>query len=264
MEEFMTEQKPKPITFRILDEAEINNSKVKLGNVRFEIVGGGKLIDTSFVRKNEIEFFEFVEGFNDNFIKKKRNPINKLSNQSMISVIHKPRKSKLKKIYSNAYSGIPFKLNLGRRKSSIVKTTLPFKHNPSILFEVCLFIADSRIAFSRLNIKNTVSSLGSISSSSDTSKSSFASKTPREIKSIKDKKNIRNKSVMGKSKFKADNQYRLSVNRSRASNVSKTNISKVSPLNQESSDSSYSSNELNDGVDMISQHCESNNSNEAG
>ena len=36
---------------------------------RFEIEGGGKAIHTSFVRNNELEFFEFVKGFNNENLK---------------------------------------------------------------------------------------------------------------------------------------------------------------------------------------------------
>ena len=53
-------QKPKPITFMIDSNTEDNQIKQ---NVKFTIEGGGKAIQTSFVRKNELEFFEFLTDF---------------------------------------------------------------------------------------------------------------------------------------------------------------------------------------------------------
>jgi diketogulonate reductase-like aldo/keto reductase len=61
--------KPKPITFQILNEEDRKQGENQVGNVRIEIEGGGKHIDTSFVRKNELAFFEFVEGFNETYCK---------------------------------------------------------------------------------------------------------------------------------------------------------------------------------------------------
>lgn len=66
-EEFKKHQMPKPITFRFLDEFNNKHHKEFRGKVRFEIEGDGNAIDTYFVRKNEIEFFEFVQGFDEKF-----------------------------------------------------------------------------------------------------------------------------------------------------------------------------------------------------
>ncbi|CAI2374522.1 unnamed protein product [Moneuplotes crassus] len=63
-EEIVQQVKPKPITFRIIDEND-NNPIPQTGRVRFEIEGGGEVL-TSFVRKNEEEFFEFLVDFNTN------------------------------------------------------------------------------------------------------------------------------------------------------------------------------------------------------
>ena len=54
--------KPKPITFRIMDD-QVEGEEPGQGMVRFEIEGGGELV-TSYVRKNEQEFFEFLLDFN--------------------------------------------------------------------------------------------------------------------------------------------------------------------------------------------------------
>ena len=56
------QQKPKPITFRIMDDDNYGGNQGE-GTVRFEIEGGGELV-TSYVRKNEEEFFEFLNDFN--------------------------------------------------------------------------------------------------------------------------------------------------------------------------------------------------------
>ena len=66
IEEQLTLQKPKPITFRILNQVELADTQEQIATVRFEIEGGGKAIDMSFIRKNELEFFEFVQEFNQN------------------------------------------------------------------------------------------------------------------------------------------------------------------------------------------------------
>lgn len=63
MEEIEMDKKAKPITFTIDDG--LFNPTQKRGNeetVRFEIEGGGDIV-TSFVRKNELEFFEFIKDF---------------------------------------------------------------------------------------------------------------------------------------------------------------------------------------------------------
>ncbi|CAI2377989.1 unnamed protein product [Moneuplotes crassus] len=106
LEEARALQKPKPIVFRI---SQVKESKGKgmIGKVRFEIEGGGKPIDANFVRKNEIEFFEFVEGFNDNYVK------SQTKKSSRISVAHRPRVSLVKK-FSRIYTGMEFKLKLNR------------------------------------------------------------------------------------------------------------------------------------------------------
>jgi len=54
--------KPKPITFTI--ESDHDEGFLRQ-DVKFEIEGGGKAIQTSFVRKNEVEFFEFLNDFNN-------------------------------------------------------------------------------------------------------------------------------------------------------------------------------------------------------
>lgn len=61
--EHVEKQKPKPITFRIMDDDEDELKAQFQGSVRFEIEGGGDIL-TSFVRKNEQEFFEFLVDFN--------------------------------------------------------------------------------------------------------------------------------------------------------------------------------------------------------
>ena len=64
MMEMQGQQKPKPITFRILEDDHQDKIKSRVqGNVRFEIEGGGEVL-TSFVRKNEEEFIEFLMDFN--------------------------------------------------------------------------------------------------------------------------------------------------------------------------------------------------------
>lgn len=54
-------QMPKPITFMIDDVGDQEDTLKE--NVKFIIEGGGKAIQTNFVRKNEQEFFEFITGF---------------------------------------------------------------------------------------------------------------------------------------------------------------------------------------------------------
>ena len=61
MEERVMTQKPKPITFYISNNHEDDKSYRE--EVKFVIEGGGKAIQTSFVRKNEEEFFEFLSDF---------------------------------------------------------------------------------------------------------------------------------------------------------------------------------------------------------
>ena len=77
-QELLMNAKPKPITFRVMDGEENDENlegyvRYQLLNkiifFRFEIEGGGKAIHTSFVRNNELEFFEFVKGFNNENLK---------------------------------------------------------------------------------------------------------------------------------------------------------------------------------------------------
>ena len=63
IKELIGQQKPKPITFRILEDDVDDFRSQFQGKVRFEIEGGGEVL-TSFVRKNEEEFFEFLNDFN--------------------------------------------------------------------------------------------------------------------------------------------------------------------------------------------------------
>jgi hypothetical protein len=55
--------KAKPITFMIEQGLEVESLPGQLETVKFEIEGGGGIV-TSFVRKNEQEFFEFIHDFN--------------------------------------------------------------------------------------------------------------------------------------------------------------------------------------------------------
>ena len=55
-------QRPKPITFYINRR---NDEQLLREEVKFIIEGGGKEIQSSFVRKNEQEYFEFVHDFNN-------------------------------------------------------------------------------------------------------------------------------------------------------------------------------------------------------
>lgn len=61
IEELQTNTKPKPIIFTIEDQFE--DLDTMKGGVKFEIEGGGKAIQTSFIRKNEETFFEFLNEF---------------------------------------------------------------------------------------------------------------------------------------------------------------------------------------------------------
>lgn len=54
-------QRPKPITFTI-ETDNSKNPKQHEESVKFEIEGAGEVV-TSFVRKNEQEFFEFIKDF---------------------------------------------------------------------------------------------------------------------------------------------------------------------------------------------------------
>ena len=59
-------QRAKPITFFINSWNEEQSLREE---VKFIIEGGGKAIQTSFVRKNEEEFFEFLSDFSNPVIK---------------------------------------------------------------------------------------------------------------------------------------------------------------------------------------------------
>jgi DNA primase large subunit len=61
-EEHVKNDKPKPITFTI--DNEDDSTRVSKTNVMFEIEGAGQVIQSSFVRKNEQTFFEFLNDFN--------------------------------------------------------------------------------------------------------------------------------------------------------------------------------------------------------
>lgn len=61
MEEHRNDQKPKPITFMIQNQYDKHQSNIM--NVKFEIEGAGKAIQTSFIRNNEQTFFEFLNEF---------------------------------------------------------------------------------------------------------------------------------------------------------------------------------------------------------
>ena len=98
VEEHQLSQKPKPITFTIQDEQ--NESQSLRQEVRFVIEGGGKAIQTSFVRKNEEEFFEFLNDFtNPNKNAKPKNTEKKIeiSVVPMVSRIRRSIKSPLLK-----------------------------------------------------------------------------------------------------------------------------------------------------------------------
>ena len=66
MEEHVMSQRAKPITFFINSRNEEQSLREE---VKFIIEGGGKAIQTSFVRKNEEEFFEFLSDFSNPVIK---------------------------------------------------------------------------------------------------------------------------------------------------------------------------------------------------
>lgn len=68
--EFITLAKPKPISFNIVD----------LGNhqsVKYEIEGGGEVIETMFIRKNEESFLKFLNEFDKSKLNKNNPVINK-------------------------------------------------------------------------------------------------------------------------------------------------------------------------------------------
>lgn len=67
MEEHAMAQRAKPITFYINNDNDDEQSLRE--QVKFIIEGGGKAIQTSFVRKNEQEFFEFLSDFSNPIIK---------------------------------------------------------------------------------------------------------------------------------------------------------------------------------------------------
>ena len=57
-EELEFNKKPKPITFNFVENEHGNH-------VRYEIEGGGKVIETMIVRQNEKSFFDFIKEFNE-------------------------------------------------------------------------------------------------------------------------------------------------------------------------------------------------------
>ena len=63
IEEHFNDEKPKPIRFII--ESDFEPIKTVKTNVKFEIEGAGKAIQSSFVRTNEQTFFEFLNEFDD-------------------------------------------------------------------------------------------------------------------------------------------------------------------------------------------------------
>jgi hypothetical protein len=65
MEELEMDMKAKPITFRVVNDVFTSKRKEQDETVKFEIEGGGDIV-TSFVRKNEQEFFEFINDFDSN------------------------------------------------------------------------------------------------------------------------------------------------------------------------------------------------------
>ena len=84
-------QKPKPITFAI-QEDEVDQKSLRQ-EVKFIIEGGGKAIQTSFVRKNEEEFFEFLNDFNDPKNKEKPKNIEKKNVTNAVPKVSRIRKS---------------------------------------------------------------------------------------------------------------------------------------------------------------------------
>ena len=61
--------------------------------VKFVIEGGGKAIKTSFVRKNEEEFFEFITDFNNPSQNKNQHKAFPNKNSSFISSVWRKRKT---------------------------------------------------------------------------------------------------------------------------------------------------------------------------
>jgi hypothetical protein len=67
MEELEMNMKAKPITFRVENDVSGKKQKGHKETVKFEIEGGGDIV-TSFIRKNEQTFFEFINEFDSNSI----------------------------------------------------------------------------------------------------------------------------------------------------------------------------------------------------
>jgi len=61
-DELLMNKKPKLITFTIEESIIGDNFYGPTESVKFEIEGGGDIV-TCFVRKNEEEFFEFINDF---------------------------------------------------------------------------------------------------------------------------------------------------------------------------------------------------------
>ena len=90
MEEQRMRQKPKPITFYINSKEEWQSLREE---VKFIIEGGGKAIQTSFVRKNEEEFFEFMNDFSNPHQIKNPKRLSSIKEQNIIASVWRRRKT---------------------------------------------------------------------------------------------------------------------------------------------------------------------------
>jgi hypothetical protein len=57
-DEHLNNKKPKPITFSTVENEDGNH-------IRYEVEGGGKIIETVITRQNELTFFDFVKDMNE-------------------------------------------------------------------------------------------------------------------------------------------------------------------------------------------------------
>ena len=90
MEEHKMRQKPKPITFYINSKEECQSLREE---VKFVIEGGGKAIQTSFVRKNEEEFFEFMNDFSNPHQIKNPKRLSSIKEENIIASVWRRRKT---------------------------------------------------------------------------------------------------------------------------------------------------------------------------